>query len=83
MARKNNSYGLLDILKSLIKDSLAEFKTAVINIIETHIKRPVSLEDRESYYNDFGKMGKTKDIEKKDLKSNKSDDIPVWGCYSG
>ena len=43
VARKNNSYGLLDILKSLIKDSLAEFKTAVINMIETHIKRPVSL----------------------------------------
>ena len=46
-------------------------------MIETHIKRPVSLWDRESYYNEFDKMGKTKDIEKKDLKSNKSDDIPV------
>ena len=55
----------MDILKSLIKDSLAEFKTAAIDMIETHIKRLVSLWDRESYYKDFDKIGKTKDIGKK------------------
>lgn len=53
-------------------------------MVETYTGRPVSLGDRESYYEDFDNMGKTSDIGKtQDLKSNKSDDIPAWGCYSG
>lgn len=53
-------------------------------MVETYTGRPVSLGDRESYYEDFDNMVKTNDVGKtQDLKSNKSDDIPAWGCYSG
>ena len=45
-------------------------------MLETYTGRPVSLGDRESYYEDFDNMVKTNDVGKRqDLKSNKSDDI--------
>ena len=49
IGNKSNSNKLLDTLKSFIKDSLAEFKTDIVTMIETHTERPVSLQDRESY----------------------------------
>ena len=61
MAIKTIYNRLLDTPNFFIKDSLAEFKTDVINVIETHTERPVSLGDRESCYEDFDEEGKTKD----------------------
>ena len=40
---KNNWNELLYTLNFFIKNSLAEFKTVIINMIETHTERPLSL----------------------------------------
>ena len=45
---KNNWNELLYTLNFFIKNSLAEFKTDIINMIETHTERPLSLGQRES-----------------------------------